>query len=79
MCSDGDLTIFQEEEMTEAERLMRKERAGGNYGAGTKEIQVCSPPSAACGQLISSLSDRHAAVATARAVQDCVMPAMPPS
>lgn len=25
--------------MTEAERMWKRERAGGNYGAGTKEVQ----------------------------------------
>lgn len=29
----------QEEELTEAERAWKRERAGGNYGAGTKEVQ----------------------------------------
>lgn len=39
ICSGGDLTCFDPIEMTEAEREWRNERAGGNYGAGTKEIQ----------------------------------------
>lgn len=30
----------QEEELTEAEKLFKAERGGGNYGAGTKEMQV---------------------------------------
>ena len=29
----------QEEELTEAEKRFRKERGGGNYGLGTKEVQ----------------------------------------
>ncbi len=32
-------TYTQEEELTEAERMWKRERAGGNYGAGTKEVQ----------------------------------------
>lgn len=35
----GDLSALEEEEMTEAERAWKRERAGGNYGAGTKEVQ----------------------------------------
>lgn len=35
-----DLSVLQEEDMDEAERQARKERSGGNYGAGTKEMQV---------------------------------------
>lgn len=35
------LVTVQEEEIDEAERMARKERSGGNYGAGTKEMQVC--------------------------------------
>lgn len=35
----GDLTSLQEEEMTDTERRFRSERAGGNYSAGTKEVQ----------------------------------------
>lgn len=30
----------QEEELTEAEKAFKAERGGGNYGAGTKEMQV---------------------------------------
>ncbi len=29
----------QEEQLTEAEKRFRKERGGGNYGLGTKEVQ----------------------------------------
>lgn len=36
----GDVSALQEEEVTEAEQQFRGERAGGNYGAGTKEIQT---------------------------------------
>lgn len=35
----GDLTCFDAIELTPAEQEWRNERAGGNYGAGTKEIQ----------------------------------------
>lgn len=35
----GDLSALQEEELTEAEKQWRAERSGGNYGAGTKEMQ----------------------------------------
>ena len=31
---------LQEEELTEAEKQFKAERGGGNYGAGTKEMQV---------------------------------------
>ena len=34
------MEVFKEVELTEAEQRMRQERAGGNYGAGTKEIQA---------------------------------------
>lgn len=40
LCRDGDLSCFEEREMTEAEKKWKSERAGGNYGAGTKEIQA---------------------------------------
>lgn len=33
------LSSRQEEELTEAEKLFKAERGGGNYGAGTKEMQ----------------------------------------
>ncbi len=33
-------TLSQEEELTEAEKQFKAERGGGNYGAGTKEMQV---------------------------------------
>lgn len=36
----GDLTALQEEETTEAEKMWRREQAGGNVGAGTREIQM---------------------------------------
>lgn len=36
---DGDLSCFEAREMTDAEKQWQAERAGGNYGAGTKEIQ----------------------------------------
>jgi tetratricopeptide (TPR) repeat protein len=39
-CRGGDLSCFEEIEMTEAEKQWKNERAGGNYGAGTKEIQA---------------------------------------
>jgi len=35
----GDTTMLEPEEMDEAERMWRQERGGGNYGAGTKEMQ----------------------------------------
>lgn len=35
----GDMSALEEEELTEAEMQFRNERAGGNYGAGTKEMQ----------------------------------------
>jgi hypothetical protein len=34
------LSCLQEQDMDEAERQAKAERAGGNYGAGTKEMQV---------------------------------------
>ena len=34
------MAIFKEKELTEAEKRFNQERAGGNYGAGTKELQV---------------------------------------
>ncbi|GFR39842.1 hypothetical protein Agub_g338 [Astrephomene gubernaculifera] len=36
----GDLSALEEDGMDEVEKMWRKERAGGNYGAGTKEIQA---------------------------------------
>lgn len=33
------MTQFDEEELTEAERMHKSEKAQGNYGVGTKEIQ----------------------------------------
>lgn len=35
----GDMSALQEEELTEAEKMFKAERGGGNYGAGTKEMQ----------------------------------------
>jgi tetratricopeptide (TPR) repeat protein len=35
----GDMSALEEEELTEAEKQFREERAGGNYGLGTKEMQ----------------------------------------
>lgn len=35
----GDLSALQEEETTEAEKMWRREQAGGNVGLGTREIQ----------------------------------------
>lgn len=35
----GDLSVFEELVLTEAEKAWRAERAGGNYGQGTKEVQ----------------------------------------
>jgi len=35
----GDMSALEEEELTDAEKQFRSERAGGNYGAGTKEMQ----------------------------------------
>lgn len=34
------LLCLQEEEMDPAQRMAKTERAGGNYGAGTKELQA---------------------------------------
>lgn len=36
----GDLSALQELETTEAEKQWRREQAGGNVGAGTREIQM---------------------------------------
>jgi hypothetical protein len=38
-CSGGDLSCFDAIELTAAELQFKNERAGGNYGAGTKELQ----------------------------------------
>ena len=35
-----DCAVPQEEEMTDEERIFKQERAGGNYGFGTKELQT---------------------------------------
>ena len=32
--------LVQAEELTEEEKMFKAERAGGNYGLGTKEVQV---------------------------------------
>lgn len=40
-CANGSLLNgLQEEEMSEAQKMFKAEKAGGNYGAGTKEMQV---------------------------------------
>jgi hypothetical protein len=31
--------ILMQDDTDESERMWKKERAGGNYGAGTKEVQ----------------------------------------
>jgi hypothetical protein len=36
----GDMSFLEEGEMTEAEKLFKAEKAGGNYGQGTKEMQA---------------------------------------
>ncbi|GIL82008.1 hypothetical protein Vretimale_1567 [Volvox reticuliferus] len=36
----GDLSALEEDGTDAAEKMWKKERAGGNYGAGTKEIQA---------------------------------------
>ena len=35
----GDMSNLQDEDLDAAEKQWKKERNGGNYGAGTKEIQ----------------------------------------
>jgi len=35
----GDMSALEEKELDEVEALWRKEKAGGNFGAGTKEMQ----------------------------------------
>ena len=37
---NGDLSCFEEVEQTEAQKRYEQERAGGNYGTGTREIQT---------------------------------------
>ena len=37
--SFGDVTALEPEELTDEERQFRAERAGGNYGGGTREMQ----------------------------------------
>lgn len=36
----GDMSALEFEELSEAEKKFREERSGGNYGAGTKEMQA---------------------------------------
>jgi tetratricopeptide (TPR) repeat protein len=36
---DGDLSIFEEQELSDAQKRFQMEKAGGNYGTGTKEMQ----------------------------------------
>lgn len=36
----GDMSALEQEELSETEKKFRDERSGGNYGAGTKEIQA---------------------------------------
>lgn len=36
----GDMSALQDEDMDEAEKRWKSERRGGNYGAGTKEMQA---------------------------------------
>lgn len=36
----GDMSALQEVELSESELMFKGERSGGNYGAGTKEMQV---------------------------------------
>ena len=36
----GDMSALEEEELTDSERQFRAERAGGNVGTGTKEMQA---------------------------------------
>ncbi len=38
--NNGDMSALEMEELTEAERRFMAERSGGNYGAGTTEMQV---------------------------------------
>ena len=35
----GDMSQLEQEDVSESERMFRNERSGGNYGAGTKEMQ----------------------------------------
>lgn len=35
----GDMSALEEPELTEAEKMFKAERSGGNYGLGTKEMQ----------------------------------------
>ena len=35
----GDMTIFEKKEMDETTKMFQNERAGGNYGYGTQELQ----------------------------------------
>ncbi len=36
----GDMSALEQDELTEAEKMFKSERGGGNYGVGTKEMQV---------------------------------------
>ncbi|KIZ07823.1 hypothetical protein MNEG_0113 [Monoraphidium neglectum] len=36
----GDMSALQDEDLDEAEKKWKSERRGGNYGAGTKEMQA---------------------------------------
>eukprot|EP00879_Flechtneria_rotunda_P001171 GHRR01001317.1.p1 GENE.GHRR01001317.1~~GHRR01001317.1.p1 ORF type:complete len:312 (+),score=113.13 GHRR01001317.1:221-1156(+) len=36
----GDMSALQEEDLDDAEKQAKRERSGGNYGAGTKELQA---------------------------------------
>jgi len=36
----GDMSALKDEDSDAAEKMWKKERAGGNYGAGTKEVQA---------------------------------------
>jgi hypothetical protein len=39
-CSGTCIVALQEEEVSEAQKRFQMEKAGGNYGMGTKEMQV---------------------------------------
>jgi tetratricopeptide (TPR) repeat protein len=38
----GDMSALEAEELSDAERRFKAERGGGNYGAGTKEMQAAN-------------------------------------
>jgi hypothetical protein len=40
--SGGDTSALELEQLSDAERRFRLERGGGNYGAGTKEVQAAN-------------------------------------